>query len=260
MNSENGATPTTYSTIAAFVEALEGWMTPAQGARLFAAARNCPSPGTIVEIGSFRGKSTVVLATAAGAGVEIIAIDPHAGNDRGPEEWDGFADQASEDHGVFLANLAAGGVADRVRHLRAFSDAAHGEIAGPIDLLYVDGAHRYRPARADLRDWGARVSAGGTMLIHDSFSSVGVTLAILRELLLGNRWRYVGRSGSLTEYRADLPGTLSARARNAAIQLAQLLYFVKNLLIKLLLSTSVGSRILGRISRAIGRPTPPWPY
>jgi predicted O-methyltransferase YrrM len=260
MNSENGATPTTYSTIADFVEALEGWMTPAQGARLFAAARNCPSPGTIVEIGSFRGKSTVVLATAAGAGVEIIAIDPHAGNDRGPEEWDGFADQASEDHGVFLANLAAGGVADRVRHLRAFSDAAHGEIAGPIDLLYVDGAHRYRPARADLRDWGARVSPGGTMLIHDSFSSVGVTFAILRELLLGNRWRYVGRSGSLTEYRADLPGTLSSRARNAATQLAQLVYFAKNLLIKLLLSTSVGSRILGRISRAIGRPTPPWPY
>ncbi len=45
---------------------------------------------------------------------------------------------------------------------------------------------------------------GGTMLIHDSFSSVGVTLAILRALALGRRFRYVGRSGSMTEYRREL--------------------------------------------------------
>jgi predicted O-methyltransferase YrrM len=260
MNSENSPTPNDYSEIAAFVDALEGWMTPAQGARLFAAARTCPSPGQIVEIGSFRGKSTVVLATAAATGVKIIAIDPHAGNDRGPEEWDGFADQASEDHDRFLHNLAAGGVADRVHHLRAFSDAAHPQVTGPVDVLYVDGAHRYGPARADLRDWGARVSPGGTMLIHDSFSSVGVTMAILRELLIGSRWRYIARSGSLTEYRADLPDALSARLRNAGRQLSQMPYFGKNLLIKLALSTSVGSRLLGRICTAAGRPIPPWPY
>jgi predicted O-methyltransferase YrrM len=260
MNSENNTTPNTYSEIAAFVEALEGWMTPAQGARLFAAARSCPTPGQIVEIGSFRGKSTVVLAKAAAKGVQIIAIDPHAGNDRGPEEWDGFADQASQDHDCFLANLTNGGVAERVRHVRAFSDAAHAEITGPIDVLYIDGAHRYGPARTDMRDWGARVSPAGTMLIHDSFSSVGVTLAILRELLIGNRWRYVGRSGSLTEYCSDLPNTLGARLRNAGRQSAQLPYFGKNLMIKLALSTSIGTRLLRRIFTAAGRPTPPWPY
>ncbi len=31
------------------------------------------------------------------------------------------------------------------------------------------------------RDWGARVVPGGRMLVHDSFSSIGVTLAILRQ-------------------------------------------------------------------------------
>ena len=77
-------------------------------------------------------------------------------------------------------------------------------VDGPIDVLYVDGAHRYGPARADLRDWGARVQAGGTLLVHDAFSSVGVTLAILRELVAGRRFRYVGRTRSLAEYRADL--------------------------------------------------------
>ena len=92
-----------------------------------------------------------------------------------------------------------------MRHVAAFSDVAHAEVADPIDVLYIDGAHRYAPARADIRSWGNRVADGGTLLIHDSFSSVGVTLAILRELVPGRRFRYVGRSRSLTEYRADLP-------------------------------------------------------
>jgi predicted O-methyltransferase YrrM len=249
-----------YSEIATMVESLEGWMTPAQGARLFAAAKRCPLPGRIVEIGSFRGKSTVVLASAAKPGCEIFAIDPHAGNDRGPGEIEGFADQANVDHECFLANLRAGGVESQVTHIREFSDAAHPQISGSIDVLYVDGAHRYGPARADLRDWGARVTPQGTMLIHDSFSSVGVTLAILRELLLSNRWRYVGRSGSLTEYRADLSSGLLPRARNAGVQLLQLPYFVKNLGTKVLLSTRLGTRLLAVGAKMLGRSIPPWPY
>ena len=59
---------------------------------------------------------------------------------------------------MFDANLARAGVADRVRHVAAFSDAAHGDVDDPIDVLYIDGAHRYGPARADIRDWGARVA------------------------------------------------------------------------------------------------------
>ena len=184
------------------VSAVDGWMSPDQAERLYRAAADI-----IVEIGSFRGRSTIVLASAAPEGVQIVAIDPHAGNDRGPQELDGFEAAAATDHDVFNANLAAAGVAHRVHHVRAFSDAAHGEVAGVVAVLYVDGAHRYAPARTDIRDWGRRVAPGGTLLIHDSFSSVGVTLAIMRELMFGGRWRYVGRARSLTEYRADLDGT-----------------------------------------------------
>ena len=162
---------------------VEGWMTDEQGRRLYAAAARCPAGGRIVEIGSFQGRSTIVLASAAPAGVEVVAIDPHAGNDRGPQEIAGYADEAAGDRAAFEANLARAGVADRVRHVASFSDDAHGEVDDPIDVLYIDGAHRYGPARADIRDWGRRVGDGGTMLIHDSFSSIGVTLAIVRELV-----------------------------------------------------------------------------
>ena len=230
-------------------------MSPGQASTLYDAAVGCPDHGTIVEIGSFQGRSTIVLASAAPPEAVVIAIDPHAGNDRGPQEIDGFEDAAADDHATFVANLERAGVAERVRHLRMFSDAALGEVDGAIDVLYVDGAHRYAPARADIRDWGSRVGDGGTMLIHDSFSSLGVTFAILRELLVGGRFRYVGRSRSMTIYRADLPAGVGARAGNTARQLAQLPWFVKNLALKAALTLGLG-KVLGRL----GRPVPDWPY
>ena len=243
------------ATVTARVADVEGWMSPGQASTLYDAAHRCPAGGTIVEIGSFQGRSTIVLASAALPDVSVIAIDPHAGNDRGPQEIDGYADAAADDHAVFLANLERAGVADRVRHIRKFSDDALADVDVPIDVLYIDGAHRYGPARADIRDWGARVSDGGTMLIHDSFSSIGVTLAILRELLLGGRFRYVGRSRSMTIYRVDLSGGLGARARNAGRQLAQLPWFVKNVALKVGLTLGLG-KVLGRM----GRTVPDWPY
>ncbi len=247
--------PPPYGEVAALVADVDGWMSPDQGQRLYEAAARCAPDGRIVEIGSFRGRSTIVLACAAPPGVEIVAIDPHAGNDRGPQEIDGFAAEAAGDHEVFLANLAAAGVGDRVRHVREFSDRAHAQVADPIEVLYIDGAHRYGPARTDIRDWGARVADGGTLLIHDSFSSIGVTAAILRELATGSRFRYVGRSRSLTEYRADLVPGAGARVRNAGRQLAQLPWFVRNVALKVFLSAG-GRTVL----RRLGRPVPDWPY
>jgi hypothetical protein len=209
----------------------------------------------IVEIGSFRGRSTIVLAGAAPDGVNVVAIDPHAGNDRGPREISGFIAEAANDHDAFNANLAAAGVADRVRHVREFSHSAHDDVGGTIAVLYIDGAHRYAPAKGDIRSWGARVEAGGTMFIHDSFSSVGVTLAIGRELIFGRRFRYVGRSRSLAEYKADLGEGRRPRAANSLRQIAQLAWFAKNVTLKVLLTLRLG----GVIELLTGR-RPEWPY
>jgi predicted O-methyltransferase YrrM len=236
----------------AAVEGVDGWLSADQVARLHAAAATTSAGEQIVEIGSFRGRSTIVLAGAAPEGVDVVAIDPHAGNDRGPEEIDGFEAEAAGDHGMFNANLAAAGVADRVHHVRHFSDAAHGSVDGPISVLFIDGAHRYAPARQDIREWGRRVAPGGTLLIHDSFSSIGVTSAIVRELMFGSRFRYIGRSRSLAEYRADLDG---GRAVNVARQLAQLPWFAKNVMLKVLLKAR-----LGMVLKRLTGNEPEWPY
>ena len=102
----------------------------------------CRPAGRIVEIGSFRGRSMIVLARAAPEGVEIVAIDPHAGNDRGPQEIDGFEDEAAErPRGVPHATSSGPASRDRVRHVRKFCDDAHDDVDGADR----PALHRRRP-------------------------------------------------------------------------------------------------------------------
>ena len=232
----------------------EGWLTEPQARRLWAAGSSARPAGAVVEIGSFRGRSTVVLALATGS---VVSIDPHAGSDRGPQEIAPEASRGNADHEAFTTNLAAAGVSDRVRHVRKFSDAAHADVSGPLSLLYVDGAHRFGPARADVVDWGGRVEPGGTMLVHDAFSSIGVTFALLASCAGTREWRYAGRTGSLAEYsRRAVPATVAARAADLGRHLLELPWFARNVAIKALV-------LAGRRSWAerLGLdPSAPWPY
>jgi predicted O-methyltransferase YrrM len=242
-----------FASVLAAVTDVQGWMTDAQARRLWDGARRVPGGGQIVEIGSFRGRSTIVLASAAARDVTVVAIDPHGGGDRGPNEISPDAQRGDADHDSFHDNLRTAGVDERVRHVRRPSGEALGEVPAAIDLLYIDGAHRYRFARPDIDQWGARVSPGGTMLIHDAYSAVGVMLAQLALLFTGSRFRYVGRSGSLAEYRReDLE--LPARLGNALTQAAALPYFVRNCLVKAALLAR-----LRPVARALGEHGH-WPY
>ena len=248
-----GADRPAFDAVYAGLDGVQGWLTRGQAELLWATARRLTGPARIVEIGSYHGRSTIVLASAAGPGVEVCAIDPHGGNDRGPRQLDGTAEEGRRDHEAFLRNLDWAGVGDRVRHIRKPSRDATGDVPGEPEVVYVDGAHRYLAARADIVRWGAKVAPGGTLLIHDSFSSIGVTGAILTTLAAGREFRYVGRSGSMTEYRRE-PVHGVARAGNAVAQLAQLPYFVRNVAFKLMIVMGLG----GLTARLGG--TGHWPY
>lgn len=233
---------------------VDGWLTDAQARRLWSRANELAPPARIVEIGSYRGRSAIVLAHAAPDGVEVLAIDPHAGNDRGPQQIHGTEEEGERDHRLFKANLERAGVSHRVKHLRLPSEEAIREVAGELAMVYVDGAHGYRPARDDIAGWSARVPAGGKLLVHDSYSSIGVTLALLRLLVAGREFRYEGRDGSLAEYtRTSLTG--GERLANAARQLAQLPWFARNVLIKVALVARARP-----VARLLGHRGGHWPY
>jgi predicted O-methyltransferase YrrM len=248
------APATDFDDVLAQLNGVEGWLTEAQARSLWDAAAEVRDGGQIVEIGSFRGRSTIVLGSAAAPGVEVVAIDPHGGGDRGPQEITPDVRRGQEDFEAFRANLQRAGVLGRVRHVRLPSESALAEVQGGIDLLYVDGAHRYAPARADIAQWGARVSPGGALLIHDSFNAIGVMLAQLRLLVFSRGWRYRGRAGSLAVYRRE-PLDTAGMAVNAARQLAGLAYFARNMAIKVALVAR-----LRPVARLLGHGDEPWPY
>jgi predicted O-methyltransferase YrrM len=244
-----------FDDVYAGVADVQGWMTPAQARLLWDSARALRPGDRVVEIGSYQGRSTVILASAVPEDATVTAIDPHAGTDRGPQEISGKETEAEQDSRIFQENLERAGIRDRVTYLRHWSQDALAEVDGRIDLLYIDGAHRYRPAKMDIDTWSERVAPGGVLLIHDSFSSIGVTGAILTSLAFSSQWRYVGRAQSMTRYRRESLTTRD-RATSTGRQLAQLPWFARNMLFKALISAH-----LKRVAVALGAdPTQDWPY
>lgn len=233
---------TGFDEVFASVRDIDGWLTRDQARLLYERAAALPRGSLIVEIGSHHGRSTIVLASAAPE-VELITIDPYEEDVPRPADLERFEQ-----------NLERAGLRQRVQHVHAPSTAALAEISGQVDLLYIDGAHDLKTARSDVRYWGGRVRDGGTMLIHDSFSSVGVTLAEILFLFFGNRFRYVGRSRTLAEYRREhLPAT--GRAVNASRQAVSLPWFVRNVLVKVAIVARMPV-----VARALGHSDAVFPY
>jgi len=228
---------------------VEGWLTLDQAERLHAQAAALPSGAVLVEIGSFRGRSTIALALGA-PDATVIAIDPHGGGDRGPREWDTDPARGVADRAAFEANLTRAGVEGRVRLLALRSDEALAHVPANIDLLYVDGSHRTAAAWRDVHHYGSRVRAGGHMLVHDAFSSVGVTAALVADTVARPGWRYCGRVGSLAHYERAVT---SGRTRLAP--LVELPWFLRNLAVKALIVAR-----LGRFTRLLGHDSGDWPY
>jgi predicted O-methyltransferase YrrM len=205
---------------------IEGWLSEDQARALFEAAAAVQPGRSIVEIGSHRGRSTIVLARAARDGVEIVAVDPFD-----DLRWGGGA----ESYDVFLENVRRAGVDGRVRVVRGTSESAARDWNGPpIGLVYVDGAHDRRSVLADIDGWARWLENDGLILLHDAFSSVGVTAAVLQRFLLRGGFSYVRSVRSLVVLRKRSASPAAAVGLSARL-LARLPYFARNVAVKVAL-------------------------
>lgn len=231
-SAESAGPPPHFTALWPHVDAIPGWLTEAQARLLHQHAAAVPPGQDIVEIGSHLGRSLVVLATAAPSGIHVVGIDPFL------SDWRyGRGDTER----LIRRNLADNGLTDRVDlRVQTSADALRG-WSSEIGLLYIDGAHDHASVRHDLR-WCNHVAPGGVVLIHDSFSSIGVTTGLLRDVLWSRSLRYLGREGSLAVFRVEAP-TLADRRRF----LAALPWWLRNITIKILLRLR-----LRRVARLMG--------
>ena len=209
-------------------DTVDGWLTEAQARTLYDAAR-AVAPGRVVELGSHLGRSTIVLAAT---GAAVTAIDPFAGDWR-------YGRPDTEQR--LRAHLAAAGVGHAVDVRVATSRAVRQDWVEPVRMVYVDAKHDMWSCLDDLR-WSRFLGAGDVVLVHDAFSSLGVTLAVLRDSATTSRHRYLGRTGSLARFEIGRP-SLGDRLR----VLGEMPWFARNLVVKVLLRLRLHplARLLG---------------
>jgi precorrin-6B methylase 2 len=223
----------------AVVDRIGGWLTRDQASVLWAEASTLGARACVVEVGSHQGRSTVTLALANPA-ARVVAIDPFLARGR-------FGGRDTRT--IFGDNLARAGVDDVVTLLEARSEDVLSGWSEPVDLVFVDGKHDAWSAARDFR-WADHLGTGRRLLVHDAFSSIGVTLAVLTRLLPSRRLRYVGRAGSLATFEVGTPA-LGDRLR----LLAALPWWVRNVAIKVLLRLR-----LRRLARFAGHHDTADPY
>ncbi|MFJ3191561.1 class I SAM-dependent methyltransferase [Streptomyces griseoviridis] len=163
--------------LAAF-EAAEGFMPLDEGLALYAAAVEAGGLGLpLLEVGSYCGRSTILLADAARrAGVTAVTVDHHRGSEEQQPGWD-YHDPRTVDPelGVmdtlpmFRRTLHRAGLEDHVVALVGRSPQVAALWNTPLGLVFVDGGHTDEHAGADYEGWVPHLAPGGLLLIHDVF-------------------------------------------------------------------------------------------
>lgn len=177
--------------IAAAASAIDGWLSDAQGRALYRAAAATTGRGVIVEIGSWKGRSTVWLAAGARrAGRRVYAIDPHCGSREDPD-----ANTLQE----FMANIRRAGVADVVEPLVMTSADAADRIRDDVELLFIDGDHSLEGAERDAQLWLPRLVPGGVLMMHDVGAAgyIGPRTVFRRRVCWSGAFDRIGRVGSM---------------------------------------------------------------
>lgn len=234
--------PTAFEATWEVASTIPGWLKEDQARLLFDTALELPRQPLVVEIGSHQGKSTVVLATAARAlGGRVVAVDPFV-------EGRLFGGVTTKEK--LERNLAEAVLTDTVELVTDYSTRVRPDWTRRIDYLYIDGKHDYWTLADDLK-WAAHLPAGAPILVHDCYSSIGVTLCVLAHVLPSRRIRYERRTGSMALFRVGPP---SYQDRLRIVR--EIPWWLRNVAIKVLLRL----RLRPVASLVFGHDSPYDPY
>lgn len=144
--------------------------------------------GCIVEVGSYRGKSTVALATGSqqGHNVPVFAIDPHesfvgpVGGVFGPQ-----------DRSAFFSNMLRTGCTESVRLINLPSQSVVETWSHSIGLLWLDGDHNYDAVARDFFGFAPFVLPGGHIALHDSLDKGLGPAQVIGEALESGKYEMV---------------------------------------------------------------------
>ncbi|WP_202544103.1 class I SAM-dependent methyltransferase [Streptomyces malaysiensis] len=149
-----------------------------EGLALYAAAVRAGALGLpLVEVGTYCGRSTILLADAARvAGTVAVTVDHHRGSEEQQPGWE-YHDPDVVDPEVgrmdtlptFRRTLHQAGLEDHVIAVVGRSPQVAAVWGRPVGLVFIDGGHTDEHASADYEGWAPHLAPGGLLVIHDVF-------------------------------------------------------------------------------------------
>ena len=192
------------------VNKIDGWLTDKEGELLYELAKNCAGKGVVVEIGSWKGKSTIWLGkgTETGNKVKIYAIDPHTGaveqkNQRGIKTFN-----------EFKKNILEVGLGDLIIPIVKTSEKAALDFNKPVEFVFIDGSHDYDMVKSDFNFWFPKIINGGIMAFHDTNGRYGPTKIVEKMMYKSSQFINIKRVDSITYAKKVVKNSLKDRIKN----------------------------------------------
>ena len=208
-------------------ERAEGYLSPREMRFLCLLGGVPTARGEVLEIGSFKGRSTVILARSArlAGDARVSAVDPMTAPSITDPDLRGEASSLAD----FEANLSRAGVREFVDLHQRFSHELATAWTRPLRLLWIDGDHTYEGTKADLDGFKPHLSDGAVVAIHDVLHEFeGGARVFLEDVLESDDFGACGFCGSIgwAQYRPGGGAGFANRKRSLAQKLRRLLPFV----------------------------------
>lgn len=210
-------------------ESVEGFLSPNE-MRFLALLGSVPTAvGEILEIGSFKGRSTIILAksSALAGDNHINAVDPMTAPSVTDPDLRG-SDSSFED---FSRNVNEHGVSERIRLHRKLSWELAPSWDKPLRFLWIDGDHTYAGTRRDLECFQPHLSDGAIVAFHDVLHEFeGGVRVFMENVLLSPNFGAAGFCGSIawSQFHSDAAKTAAYRTDKIGLykKLARLVPFL----------------------------------
>jgi hypothetical protein len=152
--------------------------------------------GCIVEVGSYRGRSTAALAqgSMSSSNSPVFAIEPH-------EPFQGYygGNFGPEDRAAFFRAMLSTQSYKVVRLLNTVSETASAAWTQPVGLLFIDGDHSYEGVKADFDSWARHMLPNATVVFDDSIDKDCGPNRLISELIQTKRLVQLKVVGKLTQ-------------------------------------------------------------
>lgn len=183
--------------------AIDGWLTDAEAIALYDLARRLSAPARILEIGSWKGKSTFALASGLTEGV-IFALDPFDGSGE-PDSRQAYENSRGSVPllAQFKTNLSRRGLWNKIAVRQGYSKDFAGSFQD-LDLVFIDGDHSREGCAYDFTEFGKAVKPGGYLAFHDydpARPDLGPTWTVENLVQQSGNWIPVGQWDSLIVIR-----------------------------------------------------------